>query len=178
MVTANTLSEVSLVPNTCGTAGGVGSVGPLTSNSPPAQCYDRDKQMWTMEADTHSETLRIRLLYKDLHNVPRNVRNLGIINLILNETALGVSGAVRARSERNVHQRPLLLSLAPSLCFLERLPPPLQLQVRPTRPNRLYPCPLLPLLCPGRRWRRDHHGNRRYRQRGQSTHTFLFFEIC
>ncbi|ODM88432.1 hypothetical protein Ocin01_18250 [Orchesella cincta] len=35
-------------------------------------CYDRDKQSWTLEADTHSDTLRVRMVYKDVHNVPRN----------------------------------------------------------------------------------------------------------
>lgn len=70
MVTANTLSEVSLVPNTSTVVGG--GPAPLNNISPPSQCYDRDKQMWTLEADTHSETLRVRLIYKDVHNVPRN----------------------------------------------------------------------------------------------------------
>ena len=70
MVTANTLSEVALVPNT--TAVNAGGVGTINSTSPPVQCYDRDKQAWTLEADTHSETLRVRLVHKDVHNVPRN----------------------------------------------------------------------------------------------------------
>jgi hypothetical protein len=70
MVTANTLSEVALVANT--TAVNAGGVGTVNSASPPVQCYDREKQAWTLEADTHSETLRVRLVHKDVHNVPRN----------------------------------------------------------------------------------------------------------
>lgn len=85
MVTANTLSEVALVPQVpttpnpvltipaASTTSGAGSSSP----TPPAEsqaviCYDRDKQAWTLEADTHSDTLRVRMVYKDVHNVPRN----------------------------------------------------------------------------------------------------------
>ena len=37
-----------------------------------ATCYDRDKQAWAFEADTHSEMLRVRVMYRDVRNVPRN----------------------------------------------------------------------------------------------------------
>lgn len=59
MMLANTLSEVSVAVNNQHAA-------------TVAQCYDRDKQAWTIEADTHSETVRLRMVYKDIHNVPRN----------------------------------------------------------------------------------------------------------
>lgn len=80
MVTANTLSEVALVPQVPTTPNPVLTVSPATSgtSTPPAtesqavMCFDRDKQAWTLEADTHSETLRVRMVYKDVHNVPRN----------------------------------------------------------------------------------------------------------
>ncbi|XP_067002536.2 uncharacterized protein [Anabrus simplex] len=82
MMVANTLSEVALTS----------SVGGGTQNTPPpghlpiattpapvvvpasvvAQCYDRDKQAWTIKSDCHSETVRLHMVYKDIHNVPRN----------------------------------------------------------------------------------------------------------
>ncbi|XP_045539847.1 uncharacterized protein LOC106719029 [Papilio machaon] len=37
-----------------------------------ATCYDRDKQAWALRCDTHSETVRLHMLYRDVHNVPRN----------------------------------------------------------------------------------------------------------
>lgn len=39
---------------------------------PAAPCYDRDQQAWTVRADLHSDTVRLHLVYKDIHNVPRN----------------------------------------------------------------------------------------------------------
>lgn len=39
---------------------------------PAAPCYDRDKQAWAIRADLYSETVRLQLVYKDIHNVPRN----------------------------------------------------------------------------------------------------------
>ncbi|XP_041975810.1 uncharacterized protein LOC121730735 [Aricia agestis] len=37
-----------------------------------ATCYDRDKQAWVLRCDTHSETVRLHMLYRDVNNVPRN----------------------------------------------------------------------------------------------------------
>ncbi|XP_073957225.1 uncharacterized protein [Choristoneura fumiferana] len=37
-----------------------------------ATCYDRDKQAWALRCDTHSDTVRLHMLYRDVHNVPRN----------------------------------------------------------------------------------------------------------
>jgi hypothetical protein len=75
---ANTLSEVTVAS----------SVGMQTPGPPPgthqlpaavmlpipvlAQCYDRDKQGWTIKSDCHSETVRLHMVYKDIHNVARN----------------------------------------------------------------------------------------------------------
>merc|ERR1712137_1438744 len=43
-------------------------IGGLTAGT----CYDRDKQAWSFEADTHSDSLRVRVVYRDVRNVPRN----------------------------------------------------------------------------------------------------------
>ncbi|XP_076657069.1 uncharacterized protein LOC143361498 [Halictus rubicundus] len=59
MVEARTICEVAVLA--CGPA-------PL----PPTPCYDRDEQAWTLRADLHSDTVRLHLVYKDIHNVPRN----------------------------------------------------------------------------------------------------------
>ncbi|XP_046439487.1 uncharacterized protein LOC124190690 [Daphnia pulex] len=71
LVSANTLSEalITLAPTTQVT-GTPGSIGGLSAGT----CYDRDKQAWSFEADTHSEngTLRVRVVYRDVRNVPRN----------------------------------------------------------------------------------------------------------
>ncbi|XP_026759061.1 uncharacterized protein LOC113518372 [Galleria mellonella] len=37
-----------------------------------ATCYDRDKQAWSVRCDMHSETVRMHMLYRDVHHVPRN----------------------------------------------------------------------------------------------------------
>ena len=58
MLLANTTSEVKLAP--------------MASSTGPVQCYDRDKQAWGVEPDLHSDMLRFRLVYNDIHNVPRN----------------------------------------------------------------------------------------------------------
>ncbi|XP_035207201.1 uncharacterized protein LOC118182039 [Stegodyphus dumicola] len=58
MICANTISEAK-VPTT------------RDPNS-TANCYDRDKQGWCVEADMECEFLRLKLFYSDLHNVPRN----------------------------------------------------------------------------------------------------------
>ncbi|XP_066593097.1 uncharacterized protein [Prorops nasuta] len=60
MVEARTISEVAVQ-----TMGG-------SSLLPTAPCYDRDKQAWAIRADLHSDTVRLHLVYKDIHNVPRN----------------------------------------------------------------------------------------------------------
>jgi len=82
---ANTLSEVAVTSSV-----GLQTPGPSPhlavqspgSHHPPsavvlptpvvAQCYDRDKQAWTIKSDCHSETVRLHMVYKDIHNVARN----------------------------------------------------------------------------------------------------------
>ena len=66
LVSANTLSEtfITLGANQ-NTPSGIGGLAAAT-------CYDRDKQAWAFEADTHSEMLRVRVMYRDVRNVPRN----------------------------------------------------------------------------------------------------------
>lgn len=59
MVEARTICEVA-----------VQARGP--SVLPATPCYDRDKQAWMIRADLHSDTVRLHLVYKDIHNVPRN----------------------------------------------------------------------------------------------------------
>ncbi|XP_043483201.1 uncharacterized protein LOC122511786 [Leptopilina heterotoma] len=59
MVEARTISEIA-----------VQALG--SSSLPASPCYDRDKQAWTIRADLHSDTVRLHLVYKDIHNVPRN----------------------------------------------------------------------------------------------------------
>lgn len=58
MISANTVSEVKLcVSNVLGMS---------------AHCYDRDKQAWSIETDVNTEFLRLKIIYKDIYNVPRN----------------------------------------------------------------------------------------------------------
>ncbi|XP_078036098.1 uncharacterized protein LOC144469555 [Augochlora pura] len=59
MVEARTICEVAVL-----------ACGPPTL--PPTPCYDRDRQAWTLRADLHSDTVRLHLVYKDIHLVPRN----------------------------------------------------------------------------------------------------------
>lgn len=59
MLEARTISEVI-----------VQALGPAVLPTTP--CYDRDKQAWAIRADLHSDTVRLHLVYKDIHNVPRN----------------------------------------------------------------------------------------------------------
>ena len=59
MVEARTICEVA-----------VQARGP--SVLPATPCYDRDNQAWMIRADLHSDTVRLHLVYKDIHNVPRN----------------------------------------------------------------------------------------------------------
>ncbi|XP_013183922.1 uncharacterized protein LOC106129796 [Amyelois transitella] len=35
-------------------------------------CYDRDKQAWAIRCDMQSESVRLHMLYRDVHNVPLN----------------------------------------------------------------------------------------------------------
>ncbi|GBP38718.1 hypothetical protein EVAR_22367_1 [Eumeta japonica] len=37
-----------------------------------AACYDRDRQAWALRCDTHSDSVRLHMLYRDVHHVPRN----------------------------------------------------------------------------------------------------------
>ena len=41
-------------------------------NSPSGQCYDRDMNPWFLDADADGEFLRLRLVYRDVHNIPKN----------------------------------------------------------------------------------------------------------
>ncbi|XP_046420103.1 uncharacterized protein LOC124301048 [Neodiprion virginianus] len=82
MVEARTVSEV-----------GVQALGlPVL---PAAPCYDRDKQAWALRADLHSDTVRLHLVYKDIHNVPRNhLRYVGwTAYLMRGEEAVALPGA-------------------------------------------------------------------------------------
>ncbi|KAK9497932.1 hypothetical protein O3M35_003830 [Rhynocoris fuscipes] len=60
MILANTLSEVAGPMSMGVTAHGI------------THCYDRDKQGWTIKTDCHADTIRLHMVYKDIHNVPRN----------------------------------------------------------------------------------------------------------
>jgi hypothetical protein len=63
MILANPISETLVTPT------------PAASMAPPvpSPCYDRDMQAWYLEADVNNEDfLRLRLVYKDVRNVPRN----------------------------------------------------------------------------------------------------------
>lgn len=70
MLEARTISEVS-----------VPTVGPGTT-LPSTLCYDRDKQEWAIRADLHSDTVRLQLVYKDIHNVPRNHLRLAFLTAV------------------------------------------------------------------------------------------------
>jgi hypothetical protein len=82
---ANTLSEVAVTSSvglqTPGPSPHLAVQSPGTHHPPSAvvlptpvvaQCYDRDKQAWTIKSDCHSETVRLHMVYKDIHNVARN----------------------------------------------------------------------------------------------------------
>ncbi|XP_039277029.1 uncharacterized protein LOC111043531 [Nilaparvata lugens] len=76
MLLANTLSEVIssfVFPGCGGSGGGGGGVASGVVAAPAVtQCYDRDKQAWSIKSDCQSETVRLHMVYKDIHNVPRN----------------------------------------------------------------------------------------------------------
>ncbi|XP_075585063.1 uncharacterized protein LOC124494413 isoform X3 [Dermatophagoides farinae] len=42
------------------------------SISPTINCYDRNKQGWSIESDMESEMLKLKLYFMDMHSVPRN----------------------------------------------------------------------------------------------------------
>ncbi|XP_065341900.1 uncharacterized protein LOC135940777 [Cloeon dipterum] len=67
MLLANSLSEVnvSTPPISVGTA-------QVVAQTAPAQCFDKDKQQWLVTSDLHGDTLRFHIVFKDIHNVPRN----------------------------------------------------------------------------------------------------------
>ncbi|XP_043255034.1 uncharacterized protein LOC122398857 [Colletes gigas] len=75
--------------------------GPAVLAATP--CYDRDKQAWTIRADLHSDTVRLHLVYKDIHNVPRNhLRYVSWSAYLLKEeesgtTVIGLPGAPFSR---------------------------------------------------------------------------------
>ncbi|CAB0016668.1 unnamed protein product [Nesidiocoris tenuis] len=66
---ANTLSEVVssvvLQPST-------GSAAVAVLAQGVSQAYDRDKQGWIIKTDCHSDSVRLHMVFKDIHNVPRN----------------------------------------------------------------------------------------------------------
>lgn len=75
LILANTLSEVvsnvtfqPIPPNT----GNQNVNHGVTATPVISQCYDRDKQGWSIKCDCHSESIRIHMVYKDIQNVPRN----------------------------------------------------------------------------------------------------------
>ncbi|XP_046663090.1 uncharacterized protein LOC124355986 [Homalodisca vitripennis] len=79
MLMANTLSEVvsTIVVQHASAAGSSGSSsggthGVVVAAPAVTQCYDRDKQAWCIKSDCHSDTVRLHMVYKDIHNVPRN----------------------------------------------------------------------------------------------------------
>lgn len=57
MLSASTVSELAVATQTT----------PAT-----ASCHDRDRQAWSVEADTNGDFLRLKVVYKDIHNIPRN----------------------------------------------------------------------------------------------------------
>ena len=59
MILANTCCEVLISPSNHH----VNATG---------NCFDRDMQSWFIEADANGQHLRLRLVYKDINNVPRN----------------------------------------------------------------------------------------------------------
>lgn len=68
MVEARTICEVAVLAR-----------GPAPL--PTIPCYDRDKQAWTLRADLHSDTVRLHLVYKDIHNVTRNHLRFVVVDL-------------------------------------------------------------------------------------------------
>lgn len=68
---ANTLSEVISSILLSQADQGANSSGVLATPN-ISQCYDRDKQAWSVKSDCHSETVRLHMVYKDIQNVPRN----------------------------------------------------------------------------------------------------------
>lgn len=81
MLMANTLSEVvsTIVVQhvgpgvgVAGAGGSAGTHGVVVAAPAVTQCYDRDKQAWCIKSDCHSDTVRLHMIYKDIHNVPRN----------------------------------------------------------------------------------------------------------
>lgn len=74
MMLANTMSEVAvtsmgLAP---GNMDGLDTMGRRVAMPVTAQCYDREKQAWSLKSDCHSDTVRLHMVYKDVQHVPRN----------------------------------------------------------------------------------------------------------
>lgn len=77
MIAANTISEVTFsfkanASNPTGIHARGLQTESLSASPQVAQCYDRDKQGWTLKTDCHSDMVRLHMVYKDIHNVPRN----------------------------------------------------------------------------------------------------------
>ncbi|XP_071444417.1 uncharacterized protein [Hetaerina americana] len=71
MIEARTLSEVAIAAAAQAQTIYSTSIGNTLRPVSP-QCYDRDKQAWIIRTDTHSETVRLHMVFKDVQNVPRN----------------------------------------------------------------------------------------------------------
>ncbi|XP_022698673.1 uncharacterized protein LOC111265921 [Varroa jacobsoni] len=79
MISANVISEakVPIAPQQSNNINmqqgivGLAGLGGLSPSS-TANCYDRDKQAWTVEADFERDYLRLKLFYADMGAVPRN----------------------------------------------------------------------------------------------------------
>ncbi|XP_028967040.1 uncharacterized protein LOC100905722 [Galendromus occidentalis] len=75
MVSANVISEAKVpIQGIVNTQQGKRRQGGRLSASPAstANCYDRDKQAWTVETDFERDYLRLKLFYADMGAVPRN----------------------------------------------------------------------------------------------------------
>ncbi|XP_034246169.1 uncharacterized protein LOC117648081 [Thrips palmi] len=72
MMLANTMSEVAVT--SMGLAPGAmdDTMGRRVAMPVTAQCYDREKQAWSLKSDCHSDTVRLHMVYKDVQHVPRN----------------------------------------------------------------------------------------------------------
>lgn len=69
MILANTLSEVisNVVHQQLSATNSLGVIAQGIT-----QCYDRDKQGWSIKTDTQSDLVRLHMVYKEIQNVPRN----------------------------------------------------------------------------------------------------------
>ncbi|KAH9361994.1 hypothetical protein HPB48_014933 [Haemaphysalis longicornis] len=66
MLSANAISEAKVAA----TASPLPGMEPCATLPAPANCYDRDKQAWCVEADLEGERLRLKLYYAELQHIP------------------------------------------------------------------------------------------------------------